>query len=43
MEWITVSHMDQVLPVALHEPQASVRLLRRKADKKTASKTTDAA
>jgi len=43
MELITVSHMDQVLPVALHEPKATGRVPRRKAGKKTASDPSDAA
>lgn len=42
MELITVRHMDQVLPVALHEPKATGRVPRRKAGKKTASDPSDA-
>lgn len=41
MELITVKHMDQVLPVALHEPKPGVRVPRRKSQKKTESENSD--
>jgi ATP-dependent Lon protease len=39
---ITVKHMDEVLPVALHPPQQQPARSRRKNGKKTASETSDA-
>lgn len=43
MELITVSHMDQVLPVALHAPKITGHSHKRKGIKKSASETPDAA
>jgi ATP-dependent Lon protease len=43
MELVTVKHMDQVLPVALHDPKPEARGSKRKAQKKTASEKSDAA
>jgi ATP-dependent Lon protease len=43
MELITVSHMDQVLPVALHAPKETGHSHKRKGIKKSASETPDAA
>jgi ATP-dependent Lon protease len=43
MELVTVKHMDQVLPVALHDPKPESRRPKRKAQKKTASEKSDAA
>ena len=37
MELVTVKHMDQVLPVALHDPRPGTRSSKRKTQKKTAS------
>ena len=37
MELVTVKHMDQVLPVALHDPEPGTRVSKKKAQKKTAS------
>ena len=37
MELVTVKHMDQVLPVALHDPEPGTRVPKKKAQKKTAS------
>ena len=42
MELITVRHMDEVLPVALHPPEGDKSRSKRKANKKSASKTSDA-
>lgn len=42
MELVTVKHMDQVLPVALHDPRPGTRTSRRKTQKKTASENSDA-
>ena len=43
MELVTVKHMDQVLPVALHSPKPGTRASKRKTQKKTASENSDAA
>jgi ATP-dependent Lon protease len=37
MELITVKHMDQVLPVALHDPKPEARTSKRRTQKKTTS------
>lgn len=43
MELIAVKHMDEVLPVALHDPKPNTRASKRKHQKKTASDSSDAA
>ncbi len=43
MEVIAVRHMDEVLPVALHDPKPSTRTPKSKSQKKTASRESDAA
>jgi ATP-dependent Lon protease len=42
MELISVKHMDEVLPVALHDPEPSSRPSKHKPHKKTASDDADA-
>lgn len=43
MEVIAVRHMDEVLPVALHDPKPSTRTPKSKSQKKIASRESDAA
>ena len=42
MELVTVKHMDEVLPVALHDPEPAPRTPKRKSTKKTAPDSSDA-
>ena len=43
LELVFVTHMDQVLPVALHDKSKATKPAKRKPKKKTASESSDAA